>query len=209
MSVTVTWINHASFRIAGAEAVLYIDPWKLTNDPHDGDVVFVSHSHPDHFSLPDIEKVSNDETCVIASKDIIVELASARAVVPAERISIKDVTIETVAAYNISKEFHPQGNQWCGAVFTIDSKRIYYAGDTDLIPEMSDLKDVDLALLPVGGTYTLDAEQAAQACEHIGCKMAVPYHWGDIVGSDEDADRFAEIATCQVRKLQPGQSVEI
>lgn len=209
MSVTVTWINHASFRIAGAEAVVYIDPWKLTNAPHDGDVVFVSHSHPDHFSPPDIEKVSNDDTCVIASKDVIVELASARAVVPQESISIKDVTIETVAAYNISKEFHPQGNQWCGAVFTIDSKRIYYAGDTDLIPEMTDLSDVDLALLPVGGTYTLDAQQAAQACERIGCKMAVPYHWGDIVGSDEDADRFAALAPCKVNKLQPGQSVEI
>ena len=114
-----------------------------------------------------------------------------------------------MAAYNVGKAFHPKDNRWCGAVFTLAGKRIYYAGDTDLVPEMSELNDVDLALLPVGGTYTLDAGEAAAACKQIGCKAAVPYHWGDIVGSSQDAEKFAADAGCTVHVLRPGESLTI
>ena len=209
MAVEIKWLGHASFRIAGAGSVVYIDPWKLRDQPHDADVVFVSHSHFDHCSGPDIKKVSRKDTTIVAPADAIAELHAANAVTPEERISIGDVTVEPVAAYNIGKSFHPKANRWLGAVFTIDGKRIYYAGDTDLIPEMSDLKDVDLALLPVGGTYTLDAAAAAKACKAIGCKAAVPYHWGDIVGSENDARKFAKLAGCKVHVLQPGQTLTL
>ncbi len=209
MSLEIKWISHASFRIAAGETVLYVDPWKLEDAPHDADVIFVSHSHHDHCSPPDIEKVSKDGTAIIAPSETIEKLHAANAVDPGERISIKGVTVEAVAAYNIKKAFHPKGDHWCGAVFTIAGRRIYYAGDTDLIPEMSDLSDVDVALLPVGGTYTLDAETAANACKAIGCKAAIPYHWGDIVGSVEDAKKFADAATCQVHLLQPGEAITI
>jgi L-ascorbate metabolism protein UlaG (beta-lactamase superfamily) len=209
MSVEVKWINHASFRIASGANVAYIDPWKLPDAPHDADVVFVSHSHHDHCCPPDIAKVSRSDTAVIAPAETISKLRTASAVAPGERLTIKEITVEAVAAYNIGKAFHPKGNNWCGAVLTIAGKRIYYAGDTDLIPEMSDLKDVDLALLPVGGTYTLDAPAAARACEAIGCKAAVPYHWGDIVGSESDARTFAKSAKCKVHVLKPGESVTL
>ena len=212
MSVEIRWIHHASFRIAaGGEAsdVLYVDPWKLPAAPHDADVVFVSHSHYDHCSLPDIEKICGDDTVIIAPAETIEKLHAANAIQPGECVTVKNITIEAVAAYNISKTFHTKGNNWCGAVFTIDGKRIYYAGDTDLIPEMNDLTDVDVALLPVGGTYTLDAASAAEACNAIGCQAAIPYHWGDIVGSIENAEEFADRAACKVYLLQPGEAVSV
>lgn len=209
MSVEIKWLGHASFRISSDSTVVYIDPWKLSESPHDADVIFVSHSHYDHCSAPDIVKISKDDTAIVAPEDTIEKLHATNAVTPGENIYIKDVSIETVAAYNIGKTFHLRDSNWVGAVFTIDGKRIYYAGDTDLIPEMSDLKDVDLALLPVGGTYTLDGAQAAKACKSIGCKLALPYHWGDIVGTDSDADEFAQQADCEVKILQPGQSLEL
>lgn len=209
MSVEILWYHHASFRIAGAGCAVYIDPWKLPDDPHDADVVFVSHSHYDHCSPEDIAKVSRDDTTVIAPAETIEKLAAANAVAPGERLTIREVTLEAVAAYNIGKQFHPAGNHWCGAVLTLAGQRIYYAGDTDLIPEMSDLAEVDLALLPVGGTYTLTAAEAARACQAIGCKQAVPYHWGDIVGEASDAETFARQAPCEVTVLQPGQSLTL
>lgn len=208
MPVEIKWIGHASFRIAGGGSVVYIDPWKLADSPRDADVVFVSHSHYDHCSPPDVRKVAKDDTVIIAPGDTIKQLGAANAVTPGDRVTVKEITVEAVAAYNIDKAFHPKGNNWVGAVITVEAKRVYYAGDTDLIPEMSDLKDVGVALLPVGGTYTLNAEQAAQACKAIGCAAAIPYHWGDIVGSSADADKFAA-AACRVHVLQPGQSVTI
>ena len=207
MSVEIKWLGHASFRISDGNGVAYIDPWKLPDAPHDADVVFVSHSHHDHCSPPDIEKVSKADSTVIAPPETIAKLHAANAVDVGEQVTVAGMTVETVAAYNIGKSFHPKSNHWCGAVFTVEGKRIYYAGDTDLIPEMSDLKDVDLALLPVGGTYTLDAAEAAQACKAIECRTAIPYHWGDIVGSAADAEEFRRSADCKVEVLQPGQSM--
>ena len=209
MPVEVQWIGHASFRIAGAAAVVYIDPWKVQGAPHDADVVVVSHGHYDHMSPEDIAKVSKDGTVVVAPRDAAGQLAGARGVAPGDTVTVRDVTVEAVASYNVAKAFHPKANRWIGAVITIDGKRIYYAGDTDLIPEMSDLKDVDLALLPVGGTYTSDAAEAARACQAIGCAAAVPYHWGDIVGSAADAQAFVNAAACNATLLQPGESMTL
>ena len=104
-------------------------------------------------------------------------------------------------------KFHPKGNEWLGFVIEVGGKRIYYAGDTDLTDEMKALKDIDLALLPVGGTYTMNASEAAEATKVFGPKQAIPYHWGDIVGSKADADEFAEKAVCKVTVLKAGESM--
>ncbi len=209
MSVEIVWINHASFRLASEGCVVYIDPWKLPGEPHDADVVFVSHSHFDHCSPPDVARVSKDDTTVIAPGETVTELPAATAITPGKCITIGDVTIEPVAAYNIGKKFHPKDNGGCGAVITMGGKRIYYAGDTDLIDEMSGLGEPNAALLPVGGTYTLTAAEAAKACEVIGCKIAIPYHWGDIVGQASDAKTFAQQAPCAVTILQPGEKTTL
>jgi L-ascorbate metabolism protein UlaG (beta-lactamase superfamily) len=206
MSVEITWIGHASFRLASQGSVVYIDPWKLKKAPHDADVVIVSHSHHDHCSPEDIAKVSKDATAIVAPAETIRRLGAASALAPGETFQMNEVTVEAVWAYNIDKAFHPRGNNWIGAVITIGGVRVYYAGDTDEIPEMSELTDVDVALLPVGGTYTLNAKEAAKACEAIRPKAAIPYHWGDIVGSPADAEAFAKAASCKVFVLQPGQA---
>jgi len=209
MSVEITWIHHASFRITGAGQVVYIDPWKLLPDAHDADVVLVSHGHYDHCNAEGVEKVRSGDTVLVGPPDVIGELGFGQAIAPGEELRVGEVDIQAVAAYNVSKTFHPKANNWVGAVVTLEGKSIYYAGDTDLIPEMSDLTGIDLALLPVGGTYTLTADEAADACKDIRPAAAVPYHWGDIVGSAEDAKRFAESAPCKVHILQPGDSLEL
>jgi L-ascorbate metabolism protein UlaG (beta-lactamase superfamily) len=209
MSVEVRWLGHASFRISGRDGVAYIDPWKLSSIPHDADVIVVSHSHFDHCSPADVRKVSRDDTVIIAPSDVIEKLGATNAAAPGESLTIRGITVETVAAYNVNKSFHPRNNNWLGVVITIDGTRIYYSGDTDLVPEMSELADIDLALLPVGGTYTLDADEAAKACSAVRCRKAVPYHWGDIVGSEADARKFVEKAPCEAHLLRPGESLEL
>jgi len=146
---------------------------------------------------------------VVAPGDTAKELGKGQAIKPGEELRIDNILIQATAAYNIGKTYHPRSNNWIGAVVTIDGSRIYYAGDTDLVPEMGDLADIDLALLPVGGTYTLDAAEAAQACRTINPKGALPYHWGDIVGSDKDAKAFEKAAGCKVHVLQPGDTVKV
>jgi len=209
MAVTVEWIHHASFRIEAPEAVVYIDPWKLPGADEDGDVVFVSHSHFDHCSPGDIDRCAKPTATIIAASDVVAQLGRGEALSPGQELALPGATFRAVAAYNPAKAFHPKANNWIGAVVEIGGQRVYYAGDTDEVEEMADLEEIDLALLPVGGTYTMNASEAAQACEAIGCRAAVPYHWGDIVGSAADAKAFAEAACCRVHVLQRGESVSI
>ena len=209
MSVTITWIHHASFRIAGAGQVIYIDPWKIPSAPGDADIVLVSHDHFDHCSAEDIEKVRGAKTVLAAPDDVVAKLGFGQIVGPGDELRINETSIQAVPAYNVSKEFHPRANGWIGAVLTLDGQRIYYAGDTDITPEMAHLTSIDLALLPVGGTYTLDAAEAARACEEIAPAAAIPYHWGDIVGSADDARTFADSSPCKVHVLNPGGSLKL
>jgi len=113
-----------------------------------------------------------------------------------------------VPAYNIDKAFHPKANRWVGYVVTVDSLRVYHTGDTDRIPEMKGLT-VDVAIVPVGGTYTMDAKQAASAVADVSARLAIPIHFGDIVGSRKDALEFARLCACTVHVLDPGQTVEV
>ena len=211
MAVKLTWLNHATILLDGSARVI-IDPWKVT-DAAEADVVVVSHSHHDHLSVDDVKRDAAAEAAIIAPADCQSQLAGLgtfSVLKPGTRLEVKGVTVEGVPAYNVQKQFHPKSRNWCGVVITLDGKRFYYAGDTDLVPEMRDLGDIDVALLPVGGTYTMDAEEAATATEWIKPRMiAIPYHWGDIVGSVDDAKRFAQAASCEVTVLSPGQSTEI
>ncbi|MBL7153412.1 MAG: MBL fold metallo-hydrolase [Phycisphaerae bacterium] len=209
MGLTLKWLGHASFRISHEDTVVYIDPWKLKDAPRDADLVLVSHSHHDHYSPEDINKVSVAETKLAASNDVVLKEGVGQAIVPGLTLEFEGVRVHGVPAYNPAKQFHPKGNQWVGFVVEIGGKRIYYAGDTDITDEMKALKDIDVALLPVGGTYTMNAEEAAEAIGHIKPKLAVPYHWGDIVGGESDAEEFAEKAQCEVKVLKPGESVSL
>ncbi len=207
MGLTLKWLGHASFRISHEQTVIYIDPWKLKDSPHDATLVLVSHSHGDHYSPDDIEKVSGPDTKLIASSDVATKEQRGQALMPGLTVELEGVRISGVPAYNPNKQFHPREKNWIGFIIELASKRIYYAGDTDLTDEMKTLKHIDLALLPVGGKYTMNAEEAAEATEHIKPEQAIPYHWGDIVGSRSDADKFAELAQCKVTVMTPGDSI--
>ena len=207
MSITLKWLGHASFKIYQEDKVVYIDPWQITNEANDATLVLVSHSHYDHFSPEDIEKVSHSDTELIAPADVIAKQKNGVVIIPGQNIEINDIKVQGVPAYNPQKQFHPKQNKWLGFIIQIDSKKIYYAGDSDLIEEMKTLGEIDVALVPVGGTYTMNAEEAADAIEQIKPKLAVPYHWGEIVGSNKDAEQFAKITDCDVNILTPGEEI--
>lgn len=205
-AVEITWLGHASFRLAGLGRVVYIDPWKITGSPHDADAVFISHSHYDHCSPGDVQRVGKEGTVILAPPDAAAQVGPARVIAPGETIALGALTVETTPAYNPSKPFHPKSQRWCGAIFTLETVRIYYAGDTDRIPEMDALQQITVALLPVGGTYTLNAREAADLCRTLRPRLAIPYHWGDIVGTRADAKTFADAAGGEVKILRPNET---
>lgn len=209
MHIRIQWLGHASFKISADDAVVYIDPWKLTESAHDATVVLVSHSHYDHYSAEDIAKAAGANTKIIGPSDVIAKEKKGQVIKPGRTIEYGGVSISAVASYNPNKQFHPKANNWLGFVIRIGSAQIYYAGDTDITDEMKALRDIDVALLPVGGTYTMDAEEAATAVEAIKPRRAIPYHWGDIVGKQSDAERFAKKANCKVTLLKPTEMLEL
>ncbi len=208
MAVKLTWLGHASFRLEG-KATVYIDPWKLGKEPA-ADLILVSHPHYDHLSADDIKKLSRDDTEIVATQDTFAELCgSGHEIAPGKTLTVKGVEVAGVRAYNPNKQYHPRANGWVGFVVELDGKRIYYAGDTDVIDEMKDVADIDLALVPVGGTYTMTADEAVEAIGMIGPAKALPYHWGDIVGSRADAEAFRTGASCEVVVIEPGESLTL
>jgi L-ascorbate metabolism protein UlaG (beta-lactamase superfamily) len=209
MGATLQWLGHASFKIRHEDTVIYIDPWKIKGSPRDATVVLVSHSHYDHYSAEDIAKVSGPSTKLAASADVIKKTKNGEIISPGKTVHFGSIQVSGVAAYNPGKQFHPKANKWVGFVIEAGSKRIYYAGDTDLTEEMKSLKEIDVALLPVGGTYTMDATEAAEATGYIKPKQAIPYHWGDIVGGRADAEKFANTAACKVQVLSAGETISL
>ncbi|HOO89458.1 MAG TPA: MBL fold metallo-hydrolase [Syntrophales bacterium] len=190
----IFWLGHSSVRIDG-EKVIYIDPWKL-KDVKEADIILVSHSHHDHLSVEDIKKIQKNDTIIITTPDCTDGLTGdIRVVKPGDVVQIGEISVEAVPSYNVDKAFHPKENNWLGFVVTVGGKRIYYCGDTDLIPEMESI-EADIMLVPVGGTYTMTAEEAARAVNMIKPKIAIPIHYDDIVGTEDDAKRFKGL--CEV-----------
>lgn len=190
--VTVTWLGHDSMKIKGDGKVIYIDPWKL-KDAEPADVVLITHEHYDHCSPADVKKVSKADTTIVATADSAAKLKGDVMVVkPGDAVEIDGVKVEITPAYNTNKSFHPKSSRWIGFVVTIGGKSIYHAGDTDHISEMDNLK-VDVAMVPISGTYVMTAEEAAEAVNRMKPKIAVPMHYGDIVGTKADAERFKKL----------------
>jgi len=190
-------LGHASIRIEKDNKVIYIDPYSV-EEKHDADVIFCTHPHYDHFSEKDILGLKKDSTKLVVVRESFedaVELGfDEKDVVVAEVGKNDDVTgvsFSVVASYNIMKPFHPKGKQWVGYILTLGDYKYYIAGDTDKIPEMSEIK-CDVAFLPVGGTYTMNADKAAEVANLIRPKIAIPIHFGSIVGSRNDAAEFVE-----------------
>lgn len=184
----IYWLGHDGFRIDSVKTI-YFDPFKISFGPY-ADIVCVSHEHFDHCSPEDIKKVSKPETVIFTEAMSAGKLeGDVRTLKPGDAADVDNVKIRTVPAYNVDKNFHPIENGWLGFIVEIGGMRIYHAGDTDFIPEMKDL-EVDIALLPVSGTYVMTAEQAAEAALAIKPKLAIPMHYGAIVGGANDAEKF-------------------
>lgn len=199
---TLTWLGHASFKIKTENKTIYIDPYEI-NDTDIADIVLITHPHYDHLSILDLQKITNSETIILGTVDCTSKFAGKiiskyEVISPDMKKIIKGIEIDSVHAYNIDKRFHPKENGWVGYIINIDSVKIYHTGDTDIIPEMKNIK-TDIALLPIGGTYTMDAVDASKACEMIQTKIAIPMHYNKIVGSMKSSDDFKNLVkNCKV-----------
>jgi L-ascorbate metabolism protein UlaG (beta-lactamase superfamily) len=191
---SIKWLSHASFKIEHKGRIIYIDPWRVS-DFEPADLILITHPHFDHFSEDDILNLSQDSTFLVLPEDVEISfLKDNKNVVRMTPGSSKDIggfRIRAVPAYNIYKTHHPEANGWLGYILEIAGEAIYHAGDTDLIPEMEEL-DVDIALLPIGGTYTMNGVEAASAAERVGAKYVIPMHYGGIIDSGQSLEVFKE-----------------
>ena len=191
----IKWLGQAAFLIED-EVVIYIDPFDLPDGLPAADLIFVTHGHRDHLSPGDLGKILKGSTKVVtpeaARSSLPEEVRNVIEVVPGESVEVGDIKVEVVPAYNKDKDFHPKSNNWVGYVVTIGGETVYHAGDTDVIPEMKGLAP-DVALLPVGGTYTMTAEEAAEAFRILKAGRGIPMHFGSVVGSEADAERFRKL----------------
>jgi L-ascorbate metabolism protein UlaG (beta-lactamase superfamily) len=211
--IKLYWTGHDGFRIEGARRTIYIDPYKLVNVPHNkknsADIVLISHNHFDHLSIEDLKQVVNKDTVIVAANECIEQLqeigvSEIKGVKPSDKLTVKDIAIEVVPAYNVNKKFHPKADNKVGFLFTINDQRIYHAGDTDNIPEMKTIK-TDIALIPVSGTYVMTAGEAAEAVNNSikPRQLVIPMHYGTIVGSYNDAKIFKELVKiCETKILE-------
>jgi L-ascorbate metabolism protein UlaG (beta-lactamase superfamily) len=204
----ITWLGHASIRISGPSNTIYFDPWKLKFF-QPADIILISHEHYDHFSKEDVAKLRTDATVIVTTPVVAGQLTGdVRAVQPGDTVTVKGIKIDAVAAYNIDKfrspgiPYHPQADNKLGFIVEVDGVRIYHSGDTDPIPEMANVK-TDIAILPVGGKFTMTAAEAVQVVRVLKPKIAIPIHYGDIVGSIADAEQFKREAPFEVRILKP------
>jgi L-ascorbate metabolism protein UlaG (beta-lactamase superfamily) len=208
----VEWLGHSGFRVRVGSSTVYIDPYRAPDGPQ-ADAILITHGHYDHFSPRDVERLRHERT-VIAGPPAVAERAPGRAVSlwPGEALEldgVRGVEVRAVAAYNTSKvdasgtPFHPREAGGLGYELNVRGERLYHSGDTDVIPEMDAVQGVDVALLAVSGVYVMTAEEAAEAARRIAPATAVPMHWGDVVGTEEDARKFAARAPVPVRVMLP------
>jgi L-ascorbate metabolism protein UlaG (beta-lactamase superfamily) len=204
----IHWLGHDAFRIDDSKTI-YFDPYELGEENPTADVILISHDHHDHCSPKDVAKIQGDETVIVTIASAAKKLTGdVRIVEPGDTVAVHGIDVEAVRAYNVNKfrspgePFHPKEADHVGFVVTVDGKRIYHAGDTDFIPEMEELKDIDIAFLPVSGTYVMTAKEAAQAAEAIQPEVAIPMHVGRGIGSLEATETFEEKAPVDVVILE-------
>lgn len=195
---------HSSIKINEGK-VIYFDPFKINKQYNDADIIFITHDHYDHYSEEDIDKVIKPDTIIVIPEGMQVKLlkkgvknSNIITVEPEKTYVVEGLKFETIPAYNVNKAFHPKDNGWVGYILEIDGIRYYIAGDTDITEENKRVK-CDIAFVPVGGTYTMDFKEAAELVNEIKPKVAVPIHYGSIVGTSEDAINFQKLLNPEIK----------
>ncbi len=192
----IHWLGHDTIWLEGSVEVC-VDPFQI-NTKRPADLILITHEHFDHCSPDDVAKIQQKETTIVTDALSAKKLrGDVRIVAPGDSLKVKGVDIEVGPAYNTNKDFHPKKAAMLSFVVSLDGVRYYHAGDTDFIPEMNDLR-ADVAFLPVSGTYVMTAEEAIQAALAIKPRLAIPMHYGAIVGSEDDAVKFAEALRGQI-----------
>ena len=191
-------LYHSSIKL-NKEQVLYIDPFKIDKDYKDADIIFITHNHYDHYSEEAIDKVKKENTIIVIPEMMLLQVSNKGfkkeqiiAVKSNMEYCIGNIKFETIPAYNINKEFHQKANDWVGYVINLQGIRYYIAGDTDMTEENKQVK-CDVALVPVGGTYTMNFEEAAELVNEIKPQIAIPTHYGSVVGTNKDAQEFIKL----------------
>lgn len=209
--IGIIWTGHAGFKITYENLKIYIDPYKLSKtheNVSDADIVLITHNHFDHLSIEDLKNIVNEKTIIVSAQECLSQLKSLNVkesigIDPRNSVKVNDLKVETVPAYNVDKEFHPKNDKKIGFIVELGNDRLYHIGDSDMIPEMNDTNST-IALVPVSGTYVMTAEEASKAInELLSPKIAIPMHYGTIVGNKEDAIRFSELVTvCKTEILE-------
>lgn len=191
--------TQSSIRIRSAEGTVYFDPFKMNSAPHDADYIFITHDHYDHFSPADIAKVAKEDTILVIPqsmagkvKEVESLVGAVGTVVPGGAGMMGQIPYEAIPAYNKIKPFHPKRSGFVGYIVTLDGMRIYVAGDTDMTKENKEVR-CDIALVPIGGKFTMDPKEAAQLVNQIHPLAAIPTHYGSIVGKVSDGELFASL----------------
>jgi L-ascorbate metabolism protein UlaG (beta-lactamase superfamily) len=204
----IEWLGHAGFRINTRAGIVYIDPYRVEDAPP-ADLILITHDHFDHFSRDDVLRLAGRRTTAIGPATVTEQLRGRTvAIRPGETVEFDELEITALPAYNTNKldssgkPFHSREAGWLGFVLRDGARRIYHSGDTDVIPEMDLAAGVDVALLPVSGTYVMSPLEAAEAARRIDPAVAVPMHWGTVIGSEADADAFAQAAPVEVEILE-------
>lgn len=205
MTENIEVFTQSSIRIKDGDRTIYADPFQMTIQPHDADYILITHDHHDHFSAEDIGKAANSGTILIVPEKMVDKAREVSGLVkqiitvkPGVCREVEGLEFETVPAYNSIKPFHPKSAEWVGYILKIGGKRVYIAGDTDATKEARAVR-CDIALIPIGGTYTMDAKEAAELVNDIQPDVAIPTHYGSIVGKPSDGDVFAGYVKAPVK----------
>lgn len=203
-NIELKWLGHSGFLIKNSK-VIYIDPYQIKENSEKADLIFITHSHYDHCSVADMQKIVKDGTKIIMTADCQSKITrfevpiNMEIIEPNQEIELGEIRVSTLPSYNLDKHFHPKNESWVGYLIKMNDVLVYHPGDSDLIPEMQKLTGYKqpgkefVALLPVGGRFTMNAEEAAEAAKLIKPTVAIPMHFGSIVGTKDDAQEFKEI----------------
>lgn len=209
----ITWFRQSALLWQDGERRIYVDPWGTPEDAAPADVILITHAHGDHLQPDEIARLSTTSTKLVAPYDVAKELSGeVTPVAPGESHEVGGLRFTTVPAYNTAEErleMHPKANRWVGYILELGGSAFYHAGDTDHAAELDDVK-TDVAFVPIGGTYTMDVDEAAGFVKAFAPKLAVPFHYGFVVGSAGDGERFrAASSPVPVELMEPTNPFEL